>query len=63
MRKLNAKQKKLLTQVARRMNHPTSINEIPFADYEAIYDVNPHEDFDTNADRFLFDLKAQVVYR
>ena len=63
MRNLNPKQKKLLTQVAKRMNYPTSVNDLPIYEYNTVFNVNPHENFDRNVDRFLFDLKMDVVYR
>jgi len=58
MRKLNAKQKKALTEWMEE-NHANSIFTFDMADetYEKIFEMNPHETFEANANRFMHDLK------
>ena len=54
MRKLNAKQKKLLTELVDQ--GITLTWDIPNEQYEAINNANYHESFGSNADRFMQDL-------
>ena len=60
MRNLSAKQKKELTKVLDQYGTNWQL----YADkIEAIYDLNPHECYDSNAKRFLQDLYFERLYK
>ena len=58
MRRLSAQQKKALTEW-RENNHADSIFtfDMDKETYNRIFNLNPHETFESNANRFMHDLK------
>jgi hypothetical protein len=61
MRNLNAKQKKILTEQFESYCIRT-VEDLDEQEYDEVYNVNPHENFDSNADRFLYDLYIERKY-
>ena len=64
MRRLNAKQKRAIEAWAwdfRRETKylPYMMMQIDGDEYDRIFDMNPHETFESNADRFLSDLRSK----
>jgi hypothetical protein len=55
MRQLTAKQQRLLKEQFKK-NKIETVDELYPKVYDAIYNLNPHETFWQNADRFLSDL-------
>jgi hypothetical protein len=58
MRNLSAKQKKALTKIVKDNEGILIRNtmEMTIEELETIYEMNPHECFDSNVNRFLNDL-------
>ena len=58
MRNLSAKQKKALKEW-RETNHADSIftYDMDTETYDRIFNMNPHETFEANANRYMWDLK------
>jgi hypothetical protein len=61
MRNLNAKQKKMLTEMVDK--GITLTWDMTNEQYETIYQVNPHECFGSNADRYMTDIFFERKYR
>ena len=60
MRKLNARQKKMLTKMVDQ--GITLTWDMTNDQYNEIESVNPHETFGSNADRFMHDLENERKY-
>lgn len=61
MRNLTKKQQSMLKKEYQSRG-VTDVERLPWTIYIAIYDINPHENFDANANRFLMDLHMDKVY-
>ena len=61
MRNLNMRQKKMLTNFVNQ-HGVMNVDEMLEEDYQRIYEVNPHETFWSNANRFMIDLENERKY-
>jgi hypothetical protein len=64
-RNLSVKQKKEITTWAKdkfARGGTVHISEMPEALYDKIYNMNPHETFDSNANRLIHDIHAEERY-
>lgn len=59
MRRLNAEQKKELVKFSNKFDSDWRDCGDALIDLERIYDLNPHEDYDSNSERFLNDLYVE----
>lgn len=62
MRYLNKQQQKFLTKLYEE-KRVTACEDMSTSDFNKLFDMNPHETLYQNANRFLWDLSWEDVYK